>query len=532
MSRLVEEIEAHLERVRIIEGLGREDAKLEPDFRHHERTLVEAFERARQQSDDERVHRELERDYRERWSRFHIRHFVEELDWELLTDAEIDGGQRKRMIDGALLLAARLEYVDPAPFESVRRMWLAELSERVSRRVRARSTSYGWEIVSRYCARQGLVSPRAEGPRVRMPGLTWLRLVGADRLRWLLALEREHAIGDDDPWSLSTTQLARLRRHAGRSFGVGDIDEEDDVLLLERSSVDRWAALGALRTWEHEGGGAEYFGYELSSTGERWLSADRDQEGDPFASLARAQMQDDRAAVLTPTRARDEAELTATTMRYARLVAHEVRNKLVPINYAIGKVWDAAAGTELAARLAEPRAQIERDITSLYAAVETWARMSAPVAELDAEFFVLDAIDEARRSLEHHRGRIDVATIPGAANPRCRGHQGPFVLTLLNLMRNALQAGGPEVSISLTVDASAEEQVEILVDDDGPGVDSAMREQLFVNGSSTRADGTGHGLALAREQIERELGGTIDYEDNVDGGARFRLRLPSVKERP
>jgi signal transduction histidine kinase len=105
------------------------------------------------------------------------------------------------------------------------------------------------------------------------------------------------------------------------------------------------------------------------------------------------------------------------------------------------------------------------------------------------------------------------------------------VLALLNLMRNAIQAGGPAVSLSLTVDASAEGQVEILVDDDGPGVDPAMREQLFVNGSSTRADGTGHGLALAREVIERELDGTIEYEDNAGGGARFRLRLPSVTER-
>ncbi len=529
MPRLVEEIEAHLDRVRVIEDLAREDAKLEPDVRHHERTLVEAFERARQQT--ERARRRLEREYSERWSQFKVRHFVEELDWELLGDAEIDAEQRKRMIDGALLLAAGLEYVDPAPFQGVRRAWLAELGERVSRRVRARSSSYGWENVPRYCERHGLVSARSEGPRVRMPGLIWLRLKGVDRLRWLLALEREHAIGDDDPWSASTAQLARLRRHAGRTFEAGDIEDDDDVQLLAWSSVERWAALGALRTWERNVEGFELFGYELTSTGERWLSADRDDEGDPFASLARAQLQDDRAAVLTPARERDDAELAATTMRYARLVAHEVRNKLAPINYALKKVWRTVAGTEFADRLAEPQAQIERGITNLYTEVETWARMSAPVAELSADFVVLDAIDEARRSLEHHQGRVRVATIPGAANPRCRGHQGRFVLALLNLMRNAIQAGGPEVSLSLTVDASAEGQVEILVDDDGPGVAPAMREQLFVNGSSTRPDGTGHGLALAREVIERELDGTIEYEDNADGGARFRLRLPSVRER-
>lgn len=531
MPRLVEEIEAHLDRVRVIEGLAREDAKLEPDFHHHERALVEAFERARQETDEEPTQHMFVRAYSSRWSQSHIRHFVEELDWELLGDAKIDADQRKRMIDGALLLAADLEYVDPAPFAGVRRAWLDELSERVSRRVRARSTSHGWEIVPRYCERQGLVSARSEGPSVRMPGLIWLRLKGVDRLRWLLALEREHAIGDDDPWSLSTVQLARLRRHAGRSFGVGDVEEDDDVQLPAWSSVERWAALGAVRTWERDAQGFEYFGYELTSTGERWLSADRDQEGDPFASLARAQIQDDRAAVLTPTRERDDAELAAATMRYARLVAHEVRNKLGPINYTMKKVWRTIAGTELADRLAESQAQIERGITGLYKEVETWARMSAPVAELSADFVVLDAIDEARRSLEHHQGRVRVATIPGAVNPRCRGHQGRFVLALLNLMRNAIQAGGPAVSLSLTVDASAEGQVEILVDDDGPGVDPAMREQLFVNGSSTRADGTGHGLALAREVIERELDGTIEYEDNAGGGARFRLRLPSVTER-
>lgn len=65
--------------------------------------------------------------------------------------------------------------------------------------------------------------------------------------------------------------------------------------------------------------------------------------------------------------------------------------------------------------------------------------------------------------------------------------------------------------------------VEIVVHDDGPGVDAAHRESLFEVGSSTRG-GTGLGLGIA-QRVARSLGGSVRVED-ADGGATFVVTLP------
>ncbi|WP_181197867.1 ATP-binding protein [Enhygromyxa salina] len=354
------------------------------------------------------------------------------------------------------------------------------------------------------------------------------RLRGIDRLRWLLALELEQAVGDDDPWCLSAAQLATLIRSAGHTFFSedDDDDDDDDDPFPLGSGVDRWSSLGALTQW-HESG---CFGYELTATGRQLWTRDAETQ-DLFTNLARAQAQDDRANVLRGSgNDYPPPDLAATTMRHARLVAHEVRNALVPVTYALKKVWRAVEASDLGAALAEPRAEVEQGITRLYEFVETSARMSSPVEDLPASFAVLEAVEEARSKLTPLSGSIRVETIPGTATPRCRGHRGRFVLALLNLLRNAVQVGGSKVNLAITVDASEGGVVELSIDDDGPGIPSELHARVFENGVSSRADGTGHGLALVREEVERELGGTITSETSPGGGARFRLRLPSTQE--
>ena len=68
-------------------------------------------------------------------------------------------------------------------------------------------------------------------------------------------------------------------------------------------------------------------------------------------------------------------------------------------------------------------------------------------------------------------------------------------------------------------------QVELLVDDDGPGIPCEQRENLFKPFVTTRAEGTGLGLAICRRIVE-EHEGRIEIQDSPLGGARFIVRLP------
>jgi signal transduction histidine kinase len=96
---------------------------------------------------------------------------------------------------------------------------------------------------------------------------------------------------------------------------------------------------------------------------------------------------------------------------------------------------------------------------------------------------------------------------------------------MANLIRNAMEAS-PHVS--LTMDAKVHRgQLELLVEDDGPGVSADVAQKVFEPFVSTKQRGTGLGLALSTRVLSF-LGGELELLNPGDPGARFRVRIPIV----
>jgi two-component system nitrogen regulation sensor histidine kinase GlnL len=115
--------------------------------------------------------------------------------------------------------------------------------------------------------------------------------------------------------------------------------------------------------------------------------------------------------------------------------------------------------------------------------------------------------------------------------PAFHGDADRLQQLLLNLARNAVEAGAQCLNLRTRVEHAvrlgervARTALRVDVTDDGAGVAAAVRDALFEPLVSGRADGTGLGLALARE-IAREHGGELRYSSRP-GATVFSLYLP------
>jgi len=124
---------------------------------------------------------------------------------------------------------------------------------------------------------------------------------------------------------------------------------------------------------------------------------------------------------------------------------------------------------------------------------------------------------------------IDLELAVDESLPRVRGDHERLRQLLLNLLFNAADAlsGRGTIEVSAT---GANGRVQLVVSDDGPGIDGEILDQVFDPFVTTKpaGQGTGLGLAVCHTIVER-LGGSIRAENRSSGGASFEVSLPAAQ---
>jgi signal transduction histidine kinase len=111
------------------------------------------------------------------------------------------------------------------------------------------------------------------------------------------------------------------------------------------------------------------------------------------------------------------------------------------------------------------------------------------------------------------------------------GDEGLLRQALLNLVRNAAEAcasaaAGGQVVVTgelVHVETSGSQRIRIL--DNGPGIENDALSKLFRPFYTTKADGTGLGLAVVQKIIVQH-GGHVEARNRPEGGAAFIVTLP------
>lgn len=222
-------------------------------------------------------------------------------------------------------------------------------------------------------------------------------------------------------------------------------------------------------------------------------------------------------------------ELTLATLgRLSASIAHEIRNPLSSINYAVQLLEESAQIPDADRRLLEIiHSQCQR-MNGIVQNILGLARREASQPEsIDLNRFALRFVDDYRAS---HPLETDVlqaipasAGVSSLADPR-HLHQ---VLTIL--VHNALTYGrmpGQPARVSVVVDQDGPGlPPQLSVIDFGPGIPTAVAERLFTPFYTTSEHGTGLGLYIARQLCEANQC-SLRFEPVPGGGACFRITLP------
>lgn len=133
--------------------------------------------------------------------------------------------------------------------------------------------------------------------------------------------------------------------------------------------------------------------------------------------------------------------------------------------------------------------------------------------------------------LESERNRITVDVDIPDALPDVHVEPVQIQQVLHNLLRNALEAMSDveRPHIRIYAKPHRETHVQICLEDNGPGIDPALRDGLFDRFVSGKPDGLGIGLAICRSIITAH-GGTLWVEDSEPLGARFCFAIPAATE--
>jgi len=220
-----------------------------------------------------------------------------------------------------------------------------------------------------------------------------------------------------------------------------------------------------------------------------------------------------------------ESLTLATLGRFSASLAHEIRNPLAAINYAVQLLEESKDLPTADLRLLEIVRQQGQRMNGIVENVLGLARREPAKPEhVELIAFTRRFVEDyaASHPLEHDTLR---ATGTGALNTLLDPRQLHQVLTALvyNALTYGRLPGQPaRVTVHVAVDNTGAPTIDVL--DRGPGVPESVAGQLFRPFFTTSGHGTGLGLYIARE-LCRANQATLDYVPLPGGGACFRIGL-------
>jgi two-component system nitrogen regulation sensor histidine kinase NtrY len=220
---------------------------------------------------------------------------------------------------------------------------------------------------------------------------------------------------------------------------------------------------------------------------------------------------------------REIARHDLDTMRdVVRVLSHEVNNSLAPVSSLVHSarvILQAGTRLERLTRVFDTIEERSKHLSDFIGGYANLARLPAPAPR----------VTEWRALLERLSALYPQAQL--SAPPHARGFFDPAQLeqALINLLKNAQEAGGPLEEVRLELTPLPEAGTELRVLDRGPGFTQEALEGASLPFFTTKAGGNGIGLALVREIVHAHQG-RLSLSAREGGGASVTILLPGLHD--
>ena len=341
-------------------------------------------------------------------------------------------------------------------------------------------------------------------------------------------LLRTEEMADVGGWELDV-ETSELRWTNG-TRRIHEVSDDYDPTLEEALSFfhpeDRKTVEQAVRQCREDGVSFDIEVRIVTAEGrERWIQARGERVEEDGSQILRGTVQD-----IT-----DSKENEQQLMVLNRVLRHNLRNNLNVVTAntellsdAVGTLPESVDGSDQSpAEMLERLDTIEESAWELRTLAEKARQLAETIEQTDATDTV--AISPLVSTLvDSYREAYPDATIElDNQEAEILGSRSAVQLAVGEIVDNALaHTDRPSPTVSIEVTSPSTDRVQIRVSDDGPGIPEMERKALEQGAETALEHGSGLGLWTVN-WLSARLGGSVEIDDNEQGGAVVTLELPA-----
>ncbi|MBQ8646291.1 MAG: ATP-binding protein [Bacteroidales bacterium] len=210
--------------------------------------------------------------------------------------------------------------------------------------------------------------------------------------------------------------------------------------------------------------------------------------------------------------------------KLTRVLTHEIMNTITPIVSLSDTLNQCAVEDKLDSNYISGLETISASSKGLLSFVESYRSLTRVAAPIRKSFLVGELVERVFQLTAPYTSDVGIGTvyIEKTEDVILWADENQIAQILINLVKNAAQAGATRIEISVELDSL--ENVVIEVFNNGAPISAEGREEIFVPFYTTKQEGTGIGLSLSR-QIMRLHNGSLTLSRSDEKGTAFKLRF-------